>query len=223
MDIAESVAPKTAFEIFGIKISESVVWGSTVVLALLFCALIIRLFVIPRFKTVPKGFQCILEWIVDSFDQMSNNSVGHYSKFLGPYVFGAAAFICFGVLIELVGIRSPLADINTCIALALSSFILINFFAIKKHGPVGRIKYYFKPVKFVAPIRFLSDLIIPVSMTFRLFGSILSGMLVMELVYSAFPYVFPALISPVFTLFHAIMQSYVFAVLTLTFTGEAIE
>lgn len=222
-EIAESIAPKTAFEIFGIKISESVVWGGAVVLALLFFALIVRLFVIPRFKTVPKGIQSVLEGVVNMFDRMAENSNGHNAKFLGPYVFGVAAFICFGVLIELIGIRSPIADINTCLAVSLMTFVLINFFGIKKHGPVGRIKYYFKPVKFVAPIRIMSDLVVPISMSFRLFGSILSGMLIMEIAYSFFPYGLPAIISPLFTLFHAFIQSYIFAVLTLTFIAEASE
>ena len=68
-------------------------------------------------------------------------------------------------------------------------------------------------------------------MTFRLFGSILSGMVIMDMVYIlvegiwyiGLPLVLPAILTPLFTLFHAFIQSYVFASLTLTFVQEAIE
>ena len=68
-------------------------------------------------------------------------------------------------------------------------------------------------------------------MTFRLFGSILSGMVMMDLVYIlvegiwyiGLPLILPAILTPLFTLFHAFIQSYVFASLTLTFVQEAIE
>ena len=68
-------------------------------------------------------------------------------------------------------------------------------------------------------------------MTFRLFGSILSGMIIMDMIYIliegiwyiGLPLILPAVLTPVFTLFHAFIQSYVFASLTLTFVQEAIE
>jgi F-type H+-transporting ATPase subunit a len=211
------------FRIFGIEISDSVFSGFVVVIALLIFAAIVRIWAIPRFKNVPKGFQMFLEGIVTMFDNMSKNITGHLSGLLGPYTFGAAAYICFGVLIETVGLRPVIADINACFALALCTFILINTLAIKEHGMGGRIKYFFQPVKFVAPIKLITDCAVPVSMTFRLFGSILSGMIMMELVYAVLPYVLPAFLTPLFTLFHAVIQSYIFAALTLTFIAEATE
>ena len=90
--VADIVAPETAFELFGIKVSVSVVSGAAVCLGLIVFAAIVRIFVIPRFKMIPGFFQTMLEWLVEKFD---------IGKFLGPYTFGTAAYICFGVLIEL--------------------------------------------------------------------------------------------------------------------------
>lgn len=222
-DIKESLFPRELFNVLGISISDSAFSGFLVVAFLLIVAAIIRIFFIPRFKNVPSGFQMFLEWIVTSFDNMSRNITGHLAGFLGPYTFGTSAYICFGVLIEMTGLRPAIADINACVALALCTFILINTLAIKEHGVGGRVKYYFKPVKFAAPIKLLTDCAVPVSMTFRLFGSILSGMIMMELIYAVLPYVLPAVLTPLFTLFHAFIQSYVFAALTLTFIAEATE
>ncbi len=220
--VADAVAPETAFELFGIKVSVSVVSGACVVLGLIIFAAIIRIFVIPRFKMIPGFFQTMLEWVVGMFDRMSSG-MGSMGKFIGPYTFGTAAYICIGVLVELLGVRPPIADINTCLALSLSTFFLINFFGIKRHGPVGRIKYYLKPSWVVAPFRLMSDLMVPVSMAIRLFASVLSGMLTMEIVYVVAPIGAPAVLSPIFTLFHAFIQAYIFAILTVTFIQEAAE
>ncbi|MFI3167450.1 MAG: FoF1 ATP synthase subunit a [Bacillota bacterium] len=221
--IASEIYPER-YDLFGLSISESSIICTCVVFALLILLLAFRFIVFPKFTTVPKGFQVFVEWFVTAFDNMAKGTVGNkMSVFLGPYIFSVVIFIAVNVLVELFRIRSPLADINTCLALALMTFILIHFFGLKKHGPVGRVKYYFNPVAIAAPIRFMDECLTPVSMTFRLFGSILSGMLIMEVVYSFVPLVLPAFLSVMFTIFHAVIQSYIFGTLTLTFIAEVSE
>ena len=226
-ELGDSVAPEVYFYLGPIAVNETLRNSLIVIAFIILLAAIVRIFVIPRFKFVPRGFQCFLEWIVSTFDTMASNMTGKLGKFLGPYTFGAAAFICFGVLLELFGLRSPIADLNTCVSLSMMTFILINFFGIQKHVPIGRIKYYFKPSVIVGPFRIISDLMVPVSMALRLFGSVLSGLITMELVYLVLPiwlsFGIPAVLSVVFTLFHAFIQAYVFAILTLTFIQEATE
>lgn len=212
------------YDLFGISFSESSIISFSIVMVLLVFLLVFRFVIFPRFKTVPKGFQVFVEWFVSAFENMAKGTVGNQmSKFLGPYIFSVVIFIATNVLVELFRIRSPLADINTCLALALMTFILIHFFGLKKHGPIGRVKYYFNPVAVAAPIRFMDECLTPVSMTFRLFGSILSGMLIMEVVYAYVPLVVPAFLSVMFTIFHAVIQSYIFGTLTLTFIAEVSE
>ena len=77
--IADHVAPKTAFQIFGINVNESVVWGAFTVLLLIIFAAVVRIFVIPKFKIVPGKFQIIVEWLVGCFDSMSTQT-GRFSK-----------------------------------------------------------------------------------------------------------------------------------------------
>lgn len=148
----------------------------------------------------------------------------NYSKMMGPYTFGAAAYICCGVLIEMFGLRPAIADIGACFALALCTFLFIHTLGFAKNK-IRRFTHYLNPINIV------TDLSVPVSMTFRLFGSILSGMVIMDMVYIlvesiwyfGLPLILPAVLTPLFTLFHAFIQSYVFASLTLTFVQEAIE
>ena len=122
-------------------------------------------------------------------------------------------------LTEMLGIRPPNADVNVCIALAICTFILIHFYGFRHK----KAKYLGK-YKILIPL--LTDIAVPVSMTFRMFGSILSGFLMMALinnVLAPLTPVLPAFASLLFTCFHALIQSYVFAVLSLSFVAEAIE
>ena len=186
---------------------------------LLIFALIFRFVIFPRFKTVPTGFQAFIEWIVTCFDNMAKENVHGYAPTLGPYAFATAAFICIGTLTETLGIRPPNTDINVCIALALMTFVTIHLYGVKKK----KARYL---GKYKIGITVITDVAVPVSMTFRMYGSILSGFLMMALITHIIPPLTPVLPSffyILFTLFHALIQSYVFGVLSLSFVAEAIE
>ena len=223
-ELSEKVFPKNVIEIGSFAVNDSVISGFIVVVALLIVALILRLTIIRKWKTTPTGGQMFLEWLVSFFDKSADEMTEEYSGLMGPYTLGAAAYICCGVLVELFGLRPAIADVCACVALAMCTFLFIHTlgFAKNKHR---RLKHYLNPINII------TDLAVPVSMTFRLFGSILSGMVIMDLIYIVvesiwyigLPVVIPAILTPIFTLFHALIQSYVFASLTLTFVSEAIE
>lgn len=222
--LAEKIFPKNIVEKGFFAINDSVISGFIVVAVILIVALILRLTVIRKWKTTPTGGQMFLEWLVCTFDRQAEESTENYARFMGPYTFGAAAYICCGVLIELLGLRPVMADVCACLALALCTFLFIHVFGFAK-------KRFRRLLHYINPINIITDVAVPVSMTFRLFGSILSGMVIMELVYilveaiwfAGVPLILPAILTPLFTLFHAFIQSYVFASLTITFVGEAIE
>ncbi len=223
-ELQEKVFPKNVIEFGPFAVNDSVISGFIVVAALLLAALILRLTVIRRWKTTPTGGQMFLEWLVSFFDKSADEMTEKYSGLMGPYTLGAAAYICCGVLIELFGLRPAIADVCACLALALCSFLFIHTLGFVKNK-------YRRLLHYVNPINIITDLAVPVSMTFRLFGSILSGMVIMDLIYIVvgkiwylgIPVVIPAVLTPIFTLFHALIQSYVFASLSLTFVSEAIE
>ena len=97
-----------------------------------------------------------------------------YSGLMGPYTLGAATYICCGVLIEMFGLRPAIADLGACVALALCTFIFIHTLGFAKKKVTADLPHYLNPINIV------TDFAVPVSMTFRLFGSILSGMVIMD-------------------------------------------
>ncbi len=211
--------------LFGGKdVNPGLVSAFTVTGILVAFALLVRLLAIPRFQYKPGRFQLLLEQAVGMFDGLARSNSPHRNKFLGAYVFAAGAYIFVGTLFELLGVQAattagtpialpaPLSDINGAIALGCLSYGVILSGGIAGNGlrGVGRT---------------LKDFSLPISMSFRMFGALLSGALVTELVYHYIhlSFVLPVVVGVLFTLLHALIQAYVLTMLTALFYGEVSE
>ena len=208
--------------LFGlINVNPALISAITVTCVLLFAALIIRIFVIPRFTLVPNKAQLVLEEAVGYFDNLAKTNSPQMNKLLGGYVFAAGAYIFFGTLFELFGFQAmgingaslslpaPLADINGAISLGCFSYLFILSGGIAGNGIKGAGST-------------LKEFSLPISMSFRLFGALLSGLLVTDLVYYYLnlSFVLPVAVGIMFTLMHALIQTYVLTMLTALFYGE---
>ena len=211
--------------LFGLMdVNPGLISAFIVTLVILIFAAIVRIFVIPRFKYVPGRFQTVIEQAVGFFDNLATSNSPHRNKLLGAYIFGAGAYIFVGTLFELVGIQfigvngqpltlpAPLSDINGAITIGCFSYLVIMFGGLVANKGKGVLKT-------------LKDFSLPISMSFRLFGALLSGLLVSELVYYyvALSFVLPVIVGVLFTLIHALVQTYVLTMLTALFYGEVSE
>lgn len=210
---------------FGIKdVNPAFISAVTVTVVLLIVAACIRIFVIPRFQYVPGKFQLFLEQWVSLFDGLAKSNSPHRNGFLGAYVFAAGSYIFVSTLFELFGLQgvttsgasialpAPLSDINAAIAMGCLSYLIILSGGIAGNGLRG-----------VGST--LKDFSLPISMSFRLFGALLSGLLVTELVYYYIhlSFILPVIVGVLFTLLHALIQTYVLTMLTALFYGEVSE
>lgn len=191
---------------------------------LLAAAACVRLLAVPRFQYVPGKLQLLLEEAVGLFDRMAKTSSPHRSGFLGLYIFSAGAYIFVGTLFELLGLQAvtvhghpvtlpaPLSDVNAAIALGCLSYLVILSGGVAGNGAGGI-------------GRTLKEFSLPISMSFRLFGALLSGLLVTELVYYfvSLSFVLPVVVGVLFTLLHALIQTYVLTMLTALYYGEVSE
>lgn len=211
--------------LFGLRpVNPGFLSALVVMVVLLVAALCIRIFVIPRFQYVPGKFQLLLEQAVSMFDGLAKSNSPWRNSFLGAYVFAAGAYIFFGTLFELFGFQAiatngnsvtlpaPLSDVNAAIMLGVLSYLVIFSGAIAGNGLRG-----------IGSA--LKEISLLISMSFRLFGALLSGLLVTELVYyyAQLSYVLPVIVAVLFTLLHALIQSYVLTMLTALFCGEMSE
>lgn len=208
--------------LFGLKeVNPAYISALTVTGVMLLFALIVRMFAIPRFKMVPGKFQLVIEQAVEFFSNLASSNSPHRNGFLGAYIFAAGAYIFVGTLFELLGLQvvttgglsvalpAPLSDINAAIAMGCLSYLIILSGGIAGN----RLKGVGQTLK---------DFSLPISMSFRLFGALLSGLLVTELVYYYInlSFVLPVAVGVMFTLLHALIQTYVLTMLTALFYGE---
>jgi len=218
---------KVRLPIFGgIDLSETVITAWIMMAAIIIAAVIVRIVVIRRFKTVPGGAQNVVEIMIDGVNKFSNSVLHDKGKTIAAYILTIAMFIFLSSLTELFGFRAPAADLNFTIGISSISFVLIYAYGFFYKGFLGRLKWFLKPKAFMLPINVVTQAVIPVSLSFRLFGNMFAGLIVMDLVYSAMHYFavgIPALLSIYFNLFHVGIQTYIFVLLTLSFIREAVE
>lgn len=205
---------------FGLEVNPALYTAIIISAIIIVFAIILRVFVIPRFKKNPKGLQLILESMIGYFDRSAVNTLHKkHGGFVGPFIFTMAMFIASGTLIELVGLRPAFSSINTCFASGIAAFIVINICGYREKK-LKRIKRYVPNI-----LNLMSDIAVPLSLSLRLFGSIMSGFIIMELLYSTvfLSFAIPSAVAIITTFFHAVLQAYLFATLSVIFTQEAIE
>ncbi len=210
--------------IFGLEVNPGLISAYVVTAILLVVAALIRIFAIPKFTAVPGKFQSAVEKLVEFFSDMASANSPHRPSFVGAYIFSAGCYIFFGTLFELFGVQwittngtsmslpAPISDINAAIAMGVTSYAVILGAGIVFGG-------------FRGALGVLKDFSLPISMSFRLFGALISGLLVTELVYYyvGLSFVLPVIVGVLFTLLHAVVQTYVLATLVSIFYGEAAE
>lgn len=209
---------------FGLSVHPGLISAFTVTGIITVFAVLTRIFAIPKFTKIPNKFQLVLETAVKYFSGLAKQNSPHRNGFLGAYVFTAGVYVATSTVFELLGVQviaengssatlpAPLADINGAIAMGFMSYGVILISGIiygRAHGAINALK----------------DFSLPISMSFRLFGALLSGALVTDLVYHYLPlsFVLPAIVAVLFTLLHAIIQTYVLTMLVSVFYGESTE
>lgn len=210
------------FHIGGVDvwITQTVVSTWIIMGILVAFAVIVRI-KLRKFKEIPEtNFQNIVETMVETFENFVKNSAGDRVSYIGNWFFMVFAFILTSNLSGLIGLKPPTSDWNTTFALALATFFLIEYAGFRHQG-----RKYAK--NFINPMNIIGELARPVSLSFRLFGNVLSGVILMGLFYALTPifvqFVIPSALHAFFDVFVGAIQTYIFTVLSLTFIGVAAE
>jgi len=208
------------------------VWITTTHVSLLIVLLCIMLFgfiagrKMKHAQDIPEGFQNVVEIIVEKLDGMVDGTMGKNGAGFRNYIGTIFIFILVSNLSGLLGLRPPTADYGTTLPLGVMTFTLIFFNKIKYQKVSGFIKGLCDPWVFWAPINVIGDLAVPVSISLRLFANILSGTVMMALVYgllSKIAYVWPAALHVYLDMFSGAIQTYVFCMLTMTYIADAMN
>lgn len=232
-----SAADNIDFMIHGIIPVEflgQTVWITTshaciliVMTALIIFSIIVNI-KLKKATEIPKGFQNVIELIIELLDGMAEGSMGKWAPGFRNYIGTIFIFILVSNLSGLLGLRPPTADYGTTLALGLISFSVIHFNQFKHQkvkdiwaGMCSPLPPWL-PIWF--PISLIGEIAVPISLSLRLFANILSGTVIMALVYgliNKFAVFWPGVLHIYFDVFSGAIQTYVFCMLTMTYIADA--
>ncbi len=192
--------------------------------------------------------QAAAEFLVQTAENFVRSNMGESWMGYVPFISTIMAMSAFCSLSSLIGCYPPTADLPTEFAWALCVFVLITYYKIKTSGLLGYLLSFCSPVFLMAPFNLLGEVFRPVSMSFRHFGNVLSGVVISSLIYSALiaanhalfglipgavgevlgaiPFLsvgVPAVMSLYFDWFSSCMQAFIFCMLSMVFISSATE
>lgn len=215
-----------SYELFG-----QTVWITTTHVCLLIVVLLLIGFscvagrVMKRATDVPGTFQNIVELIVEMLQNMVGSTMGKNAGKFVNYIGTIFIFILVCNISGLFGLRPPTADYGVTFPLGIMTFCIIHFNKFKHQKVSGVLKGLCDPWPIWAPINIIGDVAVPISLSLRLFANVLSGTVMMALVYgllSKIAIAWPGVLHVYFDLFSGAIQTYVFCMLTMTYVSDAI-
>jgi len=168
-------------------------------------------------------WQSILEIIVigiqNQIKEIGLNNPKQYTAFIGTM------FLFIGisnVAIIFPWYQPPTGSLSTTAALAISVFLAVPFFGIMKKGLPGYLKSYTQPSVIMLPFNLISDISRTLALAIRLFGNIMSGGMIVAIILSISPFIFP-IVMKVLGLLTGLVQAYIFSVLSTVYIAAAVE
>lgn len=210
--------PKVILRFMGIPITETV---TNTWLVMVFVIIGVH-FLTRKLEREPRGWQHVVEMYVDLINGLVKQAMGADKLWFAPYIAALVPFLFFSNILGLIGLRPPTADLNLTLGMAMMTFFMIHFYSIKTKGLLGYLKGYLDPFPLFLPMNITGELAKPISLSFRLFGNLLGGSVIMALIYHYAPIAIPIPFHIYFDLFAGFLQTFIFSMLTMVFIAMAI-
>lgn len=174
-----------------------------------------------RAATKLDRWQNMLEVLVvgmrDQIRQVSHQEPGRYLPFVGTLFL----YIAMANLLNLVpGYMAPTGSLSTTTALAICVFVAVPLYGIIYEGPLTYLKHYIKPTPLMLPFNIIGEISRTIALAVRLYGNIMSGTVIVAILLSLTPYLFPVVMQ-LLGLLTGMIQAYIFAVLAMVYIASA--
>ena len=172
-------------------------------------------------KMIPTGWQNVVEILVSWLDTQVSSMMGKRGLFLVPFIMSLFMFLLTSNWLGLIPtLSSPTNDLNTTVALALVSSFMVHFMALKNQGFKKHFKHFFKPFAPFVIINLMEEITKPLTLAFRLFGNILAGEILLEVLYFLVPVAVP-MIWLLFSFVIGLIQAFIFTILTTSYLAPS--
>jgi F-type H+-transporting ATPase subunit a len=166
-------------------------------------------------------WQGFLEIVVTNIqNQIEDVGLHHPEKYLG-FLGTLFLFIAVSNLCAIIpGYEAPTGSLSTTSALAISVCIAVPLFGIEEQGLSGYLKSYLKPTFIMLPFNIISELSRTFALAIRLFGNIMSGTMIVGILLTITPLIFPIFMN-LLGLLTGMVQAYIFSILATVYVAAA--
>ncbi|MGC2030181.1 MAG: F0F1 ATP synthase subunit A [Steroidobacteraceae bacterium] len=166
-------------------------------------------------------WQNLLEIIVTGIEkQIAEVGLRHPKKYMGflgtLFLFVASASLCTII----PGYEPPTGSLSTTAALALCVLAAVPFYGIREKGLGGYLKSYVEPTVIMLPFNIISELSRTLALAVRLFGNMMSGTMILAILLTITPFIFPIAMSAL-GLLTGMVQAYIFSILATVYLAAA--
>jgi len=206
-----------------ITINLEVILMTWIVFALL---IIIGLCASNKKSILPRPIQALGELIVSLLYELTEDALGKdLAKTYAPLVCALFMFLLFSNWLGIIPhLEEPTKDLNTTLGLGIMGFVIAHYAGIKSKGIKAYLKEYFQPIFFMMPLNLIGELAKIVSISFRLFGNIMGGSIIILVVsYLTYSIILPPFLYAFFGLFVGTIQAFVFTMLTVVYISVQVK
>lgn len=184
--------------------------------------IVIAVLATRKIALIPGQWQNILEMAIEWLLEQMDSAMGPNGRKLAPLVITLFLFLLISNWLGLIpGFTSPTADLNTTLGLALMMITLVHVLGVMKKG-LKYFKHFFEPYVPFVIINIVEELAKPITLSFRLFGNILAGEVLLIILGLLVPYVAPTLWLA-FSVFVGVIQAFIFTMLSMSYIGNSIR
>ena len=206
-----------------IAINLEVILMTWIVVAVL---IVFGLFASRKKNILPRPIQALGELIVSLLYGLTEDALGkdHAEKY-APLVCALFMFLLVSNWLGIIPhLEEPTKDLNTTLGLGVMGFVIAHYAGIKSKGFKAYIKEYFQPIFFMMPLNVIGELAKIVSISFRLFGNIMGGSIIILVVsYLTYSVLLPPFLYAFFALFVGTIQAFVFTMLTVVYISVQVK
>lgn len=186
---------------------------------LVFGSLLIRI----NWKLIPGSWQSMAELILEGLVVQIETTIGPNGRKVAPLLITLFLFLLIANWLGLIpGFTSPTNDINTTLGLALLIVAIVHGYGMKTKGILSYLKHFLEPNIFFLPINLIEEVAKPVTLSFRLFGNILAGEILIVILGILVPYIVPTLWLT-FSVFVGLIQAMIFTMLSMSYLSNSLE
>ncbi|MDR7073523.1 F0F1 ATP synthase subunit A [Fictibacillus barbaricus] len=189
----------------------------------------------------PGGMQNFLEWVVDFVKGIINSTMDWQTG--GRFLALGLTLIMYIFVANMLGLpfavavdgnlwwKSPTADPTITLTLAVMVVVLSHYYGVKMKGFKEYGAEYFKPMKFLFPLKIIEEFANTLTLGLRLYGNIFAGEMLLSLlvgltkigIFAGVLGIFPLIVWQGFSVFVGAIQAFIFTMLTMVYLAHKVS